>query len=106
MFKAFDDRLGRWVAAKRLHGDATARARSRFRREARALAQLEHPSIVQIFDIVEEDDGDWIVMELVEGSTLAELCGDGPLDPGLAIDFGRQVASALEAAQMRCPTCA
>ncbi len=98
VYKAFDDRLGRWVAAKRLRGDAGADARERFRREARTLARLGHPGIVQIFDIVEDEAGDWIVMELVEGSTLAELGTGGPLDVGLAIDFGRQIASALGAA--------
>ena len=95
VYKAFDDRLGRWVAAKRLRGDATAEARARFRREARVLARLGHPAIVQIFDIVEDESGDWIVMELVEGSTLAELGAGGPLDVGLVLDFGRQVAAAL-----------
>ncbi len=101
VYKAFDDRLGRWVAAKRLRGEATAGARSRFRREARALARLGHPAIVQVFDVVEDDAGDWIVMELVEGSTLAELGVGGPLDAGLVLDFGRQIASALEAAHTR-----
>ncbi len=95
VYKAYDDRLGRWVAVKRLRGDATPEARARFRREARALARLGHPAIVQIFDIVEDDAGDWIVMELVEGSTLAELCAGGPLDAGLVLDFGRQIAAAL-----------
>ncbi len=98
VYKAFDDRLGRWVAAKRLRGDATAQARKRFRREARTLAQLGHPGIVQIFDVVEDETGDWIVMELVDGPTLAELRRGGPLDVGLALDYGRQIASALEAA--------
>ncbi len=93
-----NDRLGRWVAAKRLRGDAGDRARQRFRREARTLAQLGHPGIVQIFDIVEDEAGDWIVMELVDGPTLAELRRGGPLDVGLALDYARQIASALEAA--------
>ena len=101
VYKAFDERLGRWVAAKRLHGDATAKARQRFRREARTLAQLGHPAIVQVFDVVDEAGGDWIVMELVDGPTLAELVRHGPLDVGLALDYARQVASALEAAHAR-----
>ena len=103
VYKAFDDRLGRWVAAKRVRGDGAERAvaeraRERFRREARTLAQLGHPAIVQIFDIVEDDGGDWIVMELIDGPTLAELRRDGPLQPGLVLDYGRQIASALGAA--------
>ena len=101
VYKAFDARLGRWVAVKRLHGDATARARERFRREARTLAQLGHPAIVQVFDIVEDDEGDWIVMELIGGPTLAELRCGGPLDLGLAVDYARQIASALKAAHAK-----
>ena len=100
VYKAFDDRLGRWVAVKRLRDTATGRARERFQREARTLAQLRHPGIVQIFDIVEDEGGDWIVMELVDGPTLAELRRGGPLDVGLALDVARQIASALEAAHV------
>ena len=73
VYKAFDTRLRRWVAVKSLRGDAPREARERFQREARTLAQLGHPGIVQIFDIVEDADGDWIVMELIDGFTLAEL---------------------------------
>ncbi len=98
VYKAFDQRLERWVAVKCLRGEATAEARARFRREARSLARLGHPAIVQIFDVLEDEEGDWIVMELVEGSTLAELAGGAPLDVGLALDAGRQIAGALGAA--------
>ncbi|MCG8455636.1 MAG: protein kinase, partial [Holophagales bacterium] len=98
VYKAFDDRLGRWVAAKRLRRGASKRERYRFRHEARSLARLGHPAIVQIFDIVEDPEGDWIVMELVDGVTLAELRRDGPLDVALVVDFARQIASALAAA--------
>ena len=96
VYKAFDTRLRRWVAVKSLHGDAPREARERFQREARTLAQLGHPNIVQIFDIVEDADGDWIVMELIDGPTLAEI--RRPINVGLALDFGRQIGSALEAA--------
>lgn len=98
VYKAFDGRLGRWVAAKRLRGNASRPDRQRFRREARILAQLGHPAIVQIFDVVKSEAGDWIVMELVDGPTLAELRCGGPLDVGLALDYARQISSALEAA--------
>ena len=103
VYKAFDDRLGRWVAIKRLRGESSDdtsgdHRRERFRREARTLAQLGHPGIVQIFDIVQDDDGDCIVMELIDGPTLRELRRDGPLDPSLVLEYGRQIASALEAA--------
>ena len=98
VYKAFDDRLGRWVAVKRVRGEADEKAKERFRREARTLAQLGHPGIVQIFDWLRDDDGDWIVMELIDGPTLAELRRAGPLVPTLAVDYGRQIASALAAA--------
>ncbi|MEM7584997.1 MAG: protein kinase [Acidobacteriota bacterium] len=98
VYKAFDTRLRRWVAVKSLHGDAPREARERFQREAFTLAQLGHPSIVQIFDFVEDADSDWIVMELIDGPTLAESCLAGPLNVGLALDYARQIGSALEAA--------
>ena len=101
VYKAFDNRLGRFVAVKKVRGDASEREKERFRREARTLAQLGHPGIVHIFDFVEEDDGDWIVMELVEGPTLAELRREGPLIPSLVLDYARQIASALCAAHAK-----
>ena len=101
VFKAWDDRLGRWVAAKRLRGDATTVARERFRHEARTLAQLRHPAIVQIFDVIEDETNDWIIMEFVDGPTLADLGDSGPLDVGLVLDYGRQIASGIEGAHSR-----
>ena len=92
VFLAWDDRLKRRVAIKRIRHDAdiTAQRRERFRREAQAAARLSHPSIVQVHDIVEDGSGDCIVMEYVEGCTLAALLGSGaPLRPGLAARLGR-----------------
>ncbi|MCP4662320.1 MAG: protein kinase, partial [bacterium] len=97
VYKAWDERLKRWVAIKHLSADDPT-ARARLRREAQAAAQLGHPAIVQVFDVLEHDGDEWIVMELVDGSSLAELLRDGPLDPDLAIDYGRQVAAGLAAA--------
>lgn len=98
VYRAVDQRLGRQVAIKHLPpsaagGDETRRRR--FRLEAATLARLSHPAIVQIFDLYEADDGDWIVMELVQGPTLAELLERGPLPLGMTIDFGRQIAEGL-----------
>ncbi len=98
VYKAFDDRLKRWVAIKKVRGEAGEKERERLRREAQTLAQLQHPGIVQIFDWLQDDEGDWIVMELIDGPTLAELGSDGPLLPALAVEYGRQIASALAAA--------
>ncbi len=98
VYKAFDDRLGRWVAVKRVRGAAGDKEKKRLRKEARTLARLGHPGIVRIFDWVQDEDGDWIVMELIDGPTLAELRRSGPLQPTLVVDYGRQIASALAAA--------
>ena len=63
---ACDEHLRRRVAIKKVRpGGIDPRRRERLRREARTAAQLTHPAIVQIFDLVEADDGDWIVMEWI-----------------------------------------
>ncbi len=98
VYRAWDQRLNRWVAVKRLSGDSSAVARRRFLREARAAAGLGHPAIIQIFDILEQDNTDWIVMEMIDGPDLATLLQDGPLDVGLILDYGRQIAEGLAAA--------
>ncbi len=101
VYKAWDTRLERWVAVKRLRTDrASADERERFRREARAAAQLGHPAILQVFDVL-EDNGDWIVMEMVDGPDLATLVEDGPLVPRLVVDYGRQIADGLAAAHAK-----
>jgi serine/threonine protein kinase len=70
VWRAWDERLDRWVALKQIRADAILRhGRERLRREARTLARLSHPAIVHLYDILEGEDGDWIVMELVEGRT-------------------------------------
>ncbi len=98
VYRAWDRRLERWVAVKRLRGDSSAPARRRFRREARAAARLGHPAVVQVFDILEEGGTDWIVLELVEGRDLATLLGYGPLDVDFVLDYGRQIAAGPAAA--------
>ena len=96
---AYDERLDRRVALKRvLAGEDDPERRKRLRREARTAAQLAHPAVVQIFDLVEAEDGDWIVMELVEGRTLARLLETGPVSVELALAYGRQIAEGLAAA--------
>lgn len=81
VFLAWDERLQRHVALKRVlpnpPPDHTARAR--FRREARAAARLNHPSIVQIFELFESSAGDCLVMELVEGRGLVEWIAERSL---------------------------
>ncbi|MFJ6520006.1 serine/threonine-protein kinase [Streptomyces filamentosus] len=78
----------------------TAQMRERAVREARALARLTHPHVVTVHHIVEPADGSapWIVMELVEGSSVADRLAAGPLPVPEAIVLGRQVLGALRAA--------
>lgn len=100
VYRAYDERLRRRVALKQIHPERARRpgARERFLREARAVARLNHPALVHLHDIVETDDGDWIVMELVEGPSLARLLEAGALDPDRALLLGREVAGGLAAA--------
>ena len=71
VYGAYDERLDRRVAIKHLGGSKSrsSNAGERLRREAKAIARLNHPAIVQVYDILESDQGDWVVMELVDGST-------------------------------------
>jgi serine/threonine-protein kinase len=100
VFLAWDDRLRRQVAIKRIRADlpVTDGRRRRFRLEARAAAGLGHPAIVQVHDILEEPTGDAIVMEYVEGRTLAVAMRHGSIDVATALDYGRQIAEGLTAA--------
>lgn len=103
VFSAYDGRLDRRVAIKVVRAEAAGSPaqRERLRREARAAAGLSHPSIVQIHDIVEEEGGDSIVMELVEGETLARRLRGGPLPVAEVLALGREIAEGLAAAHER-----
>jgi serine/threonine protein kinase len=101
VYLAHDEELDRPVALKiladNLAGDTTFR--DRFEREARLAARLSHPNVVRVFDVGESDGRPFIVMEYVEGDTLAaELGRHGPLPPDRAVDLALQICSGLEAA--------
>jgi serine/threonine-protein kinase len=99
VFLAWDERLGRRVALKRIRSDSTVRReRERLRREARAAAQLSHPAVVQVYDLVEDAAGDVIVLEYVEGKTLRELLEKGPPSVFLVLQLAREIAEGLAAA--------
>lgn len=100
VYRAYDERLDRWVALKLLRSDKGTgpQQRERFRREARASARLNHPNIVQVFDIIEADEHDGIVMEFVPGETLAQRLRTGPLAAPQALTLAREIADALAAA--------
>ncbi len=97
VYRAYDERLSRWVAVKQVRPDKQRgpQARNRLLREARAAAGLAHPAIVQIFDILDVEEGLWVVMELVDGQTLASLLREGPLDVPVVARIGRQIAEGL-----------
>ena len=98
VYLARDGELDRPVAVKVMaeHLD-TPGVRERFMREARLAAQLSHPNIVQVFDVGEDDGRPFIVMEYVEGATLAdELKAQGPLQPVEVVDLALQVCGGLE----------
>ncbi|HEX3529334.1 MAG TPA: protein kinase [Thermoanaerobaculia bacterium] len=99
VFLAWDERLGRRVALKRIRADSSVvQDRERLRREARAAAQLSHPSVVQIYDLVADSSGDVIVLEYVEGRTLREVLGDGLPSLSVVLRLAREIAEGLAAA--------
>jgi serine/threonine protein kinase/tetratricopeptide (TPR) repeat protein len=100
VFLARDDRLKRSVAIKRIRhdGEITPTLRQRLLREAQAVAGLSHPAIVHIYDLLEDADDDCIIMEYVQGSTLAETLKGGPLEPATAVRLAQEIASGLAAA--------
>ncbi|HEX3554945.1 MAG TPA: protein kinase, partial [Thermoanaerobaculia bacterium] len=96
VYRAFDEALQRPLAIKQLlPGQRNPAAALRFRREAQAAARLNHPAIVHIYDIVETEAGDWIVMELVEGTPLLQKARDGSLDLRQAVRLAREIAEGL-----------
>ncbi len=99
VYRGYDARLDRHVALKQVRSDrARPSSQQRLRHEARSLARLAHPSIVPVFDIVSTDEGDWMVMELVDGNGLDQLLESGPLSEKRALSFAAQIADALRAA--------
>jgi Tol biopolymer transport system component/Ser/Thr protein kinase RdoA (MazF antagonist) len=100
VYRAHDSRLGRDVAIKVLspHLAATPEVRARFEREARTISQLNHPHICTLFDIGHHEGTDYLVMELLEGETLAHRLEKGPLPVAEVLALGTQIADALDRA--------
>jgi len=105
VWQARDEVLDRQVAVKEIRmppglGEAECQVLcQRAVREARSAARLNHPGVVTVFDVVEEDGRPWVVMELVRARSLQQVIhGDGPLPPARVARIGRQVLAALGAA--------
>src|SRR6185312_11224716 len=102
-YRARDERLGREVALKVLPHAALGddAARGRFRREAMALSRLNHPNIATVHDFDAQEGVDFLVMEHVEGDTLARKLERGALPMAETVALGIQIAAALEEAHER-----
>jgi len=97
VYHARDTRLGRDVAIKVLpqHLSSNAEVRARFEREAKAVSSLNHPNICTLYDVGREGDTDYLVMELIDGETLATRVAKGPLPIDQVLALGSQIADAL-----------
>src|SRR2546425_8717301 len=100
VYQATDTKLGRNVAIKRLPAAFASDPEhlSRFRREAQVLASLNHPNIAHVYGLEESGETRCIVMELVEGETLAERIKRGPIPVDESLGIAKQICEALEAA--------
>ena len=100
VYKAKDTRLDRIVAIKVLpeHLAESPERKQRFEREAKAISQLNHPRICTLFDVGSEDGIEYLVMEFLEGETLAERLKKGPLPLDQALEYGAQIADGLDKA--------
>src|SRR5216684_2054111 len=100
VYRAKDTRLGRDVAIKILPKDMSAdpERKQRFQREAKTISSLNHPNICTLHDIGSQDGLDYLVMECVEGETLAKRLEKGPLPLEEVLKYGAQIADALDKA--------
>lgn len=97
VYRAWDQRLQRRVALKFLHAHRPDQAQAMLH-EARMIATLNHPHIMQIYDILQEGERSVLVLEWVDGVNLRQLQGQRPLPPFQAYHYGRQILQAISAA--------
>jgi tetratricopeptide (TPR) repeat protein len=102
VYRGWDERLERPVALKSIHPDkrVSPALRARFLREARVLSRLDHPNICRIWDVLELPDGDWLVLELIEGATLRQRIERG-LPRAEAVRIALDIARVLALAHGR-----
>ncbi len=100
VYRAQDTRLDRTVAIKVLpqHLSESPELKQRLEREAKAISSLQHPNICTLYDIGSEDGLDFLVMEHLEGETLAERLERGPLEMDELLTVGTAIADALDKA--------
>ena len=100
VYRARDTRLDRDVAIKVLSGHfvSSPSLKERFEREARTISQLSHPNICALYDVGSQDGADYLVMECLEGESLADRLIRGPLTVEEVLRYGAQVADALDKA--------
>jgi len=100
VYKARDTRLERTVAVKVLprHLSESSEVRQRFEREAKTISSLSHPHICALYDVGNQDGVEYLVMEFLEGETLADRLGRGPLPSEQVLRYGIEMADALDKA--------
>ncbi len=100
VYRARDTRLDRTVAVKILpsHLSSNSEAKQRFEREARAISSLNHPHICTLYDVGHHDGTDYLVMEFLEGETLADRLRKGPLPLPQVLKYGIEIGQGLEMA--------
>ena len=103
VYRARDTRLDRTVAIKVLpsHLSESSDLRQRFDREARSISSLNHPNICTLYDVGHQDGIDFLVMEYIEGETLAERLNKDKRPLNEVLTIGIQIADALESAHRR-----
>ena len=103
VYRARDTRLERSVAVKVLPAHLSDRpeAGERFEREARTISSLNHPNICHLHDVGEQDGVRYLVMELLEGETLADRLRRGPMPLDQVLRYGAEIAEGLDAAHLR-----
>jgi eukaryotic-like serine/threonine-protein kinase len=103
VYRARDTRLDRDVAVKVLSGHfvSAPSLKERFDREARTISQLSHPNICRLYDVGSQDGFDYLVMECLEGETLADRLNRGPLPLEEVLRYGAQIADALDKAHQQ-----
>jgi serine/threonine protein kinase len=100
VYRSRDTRLDRTVAIKILPSNLSSnpQLRERFDREAKAVSSLNHPHICPLYDVGHQDGMDYLVMENLEGETLASRLEKGPVPPAQSLEYAIQIADALDTA--------